>query len=69
MRTRRLRRDLRGGHAFGTIALQQIGRTRTRVTLHFTGPIEDLRSGNYLVDVRNATQAAQFAQACARIGR
>lgn len=32
-------------------------------------PLTDLQSGNYLVDVRNATQSQQFVRACARLGR
>ena len=32
-------------------------------------PISALRSGNYLVAVRNATQQQQAAQTCARLGR
>lgn len=105
--------QLHGGDVFGTVQLQQIGRTRTAVILHFTGinapqtvitlhqgtdcndgryaalvpqialnpvssasqtsrtvvelPISKLESGNYLIDVRNATQQRQFAQACARL--
>jgi len=96
----------------GTVTLQRIGRTRTRVkvqlanpaaagtrvTLH-TGrqchepnaaapvtalalnpvnqqvsqtivalPLEKLQSGNYLVDVQNATARSQFSSACARLG-
>lgn len=105
--------QLHGGDVFGTIQLQQIGRTRTAVILHFTGinaprsvitlhqgadcndgryaalvpqialnpvssasqtsrtivdlPMGKLESGDYLIDVRNATQQRQFAQACARL--
>jgi hypothetical protein len=32
-------------------------------------PIEKIRGNDYVVDVRNATQSAQFAQACARLRR
>jgi opacity protein-like surface antigen len=97
----------------GTVTLQQIGRTRSRVTVRFNAapangtrlglyrgsdcirasgatalapialspldatqtsrtivavPISALRSGNYLVAVRNATQQQQAAQTCARLG-
>jgi hypothetical protein len=106
--------DMRSGGTIGTARLQQIGSTRTRITLQFAGtkypqstitlhrgtdcsnpqyasaasaiplnpvsasqvsetivnlPLTDLQSGNYLVDVRNATQSQQFVRACARLGR
>jgi hypothetical protein len=32
-------------------------------------PIEKIRGSDYVVDVRNATQRAEFAQACARLRR
>jgi hypothetical protein len=32
-------------------------------------PIEKIRGSDYVVDVRNATQRAGFAQACARLRR
>jgi hypothetical protein len=31
-------------------------------------PLENLQSGNYLVDVQNATARSQFSTACARLG-
>lgn len=31
-------------------------------------PLEKLQSGNYLVDVQNATARSQFATSCARLG-
>jgi hypothetical protein len=96
----------------GTVTLQRIGRTRTRIrvqlanpaaagtriTLHsgrqchephaaapvtslalnpvsqqvsqtiVALPLESLQSGNYLVDVQNATARSQFSNACARLG-
>jgi hypothetical protein len=105
--------DSPSGSHLGTVTLQRIGRTRsriivrlanpaaagTRITLHsgkqchepvYTGaaptqvvlnpvsqqvsqtivalPLENLQSGNYLVDVQNATARSQFASACARLG-
>jgi hypothetical protein len=102
-------RDMGSGAEIGTMQLTPIGRTRTRVSLHFNGintshsvvtlhrgadcnaavarqfslnpvssssqvsqtivslPLTDLRSGNYLLDVHNQTQAQQFAQACAHV--
>jgi hypothetical protein len=107
-------RLMTGSAQSGTVALQQIGRTHSRITVRFstagnTGtqlglyrgsdcvnasgalanvpiplspvngsqisqtivalPIAKLRSGNYMVAVRNATQQQQAAQACARLGR
>jgi hypothetical protein len=103
-----------GSAQSGTVTLQQIGRTRSRVIVRFSTagnagarlglyrgsdcvsasgaianvpiplnpvngsqvsqtivalPIEKLRSGNYMVAVRNATQQQQAAQTCARLGR
>jgi hypothetical protein len=103
-----------GSAQSGTVTLQQIGRTRSRITVRFstggnTGtqlglyrgsdcinpagamanvpiplspvngsqvsqtivalPLEKLRSGNYMVAVRNATQQQQAAQTCARLAR
>ena len=105
--------DSPSGSHLGTVTLQRIGRTRsriivrlanpaaagTRITLHsgkqchepvYTGaaptqvvlnpvsqqvsqtivalPLENLQSGNYLVDVQNATSRSQFNTACARLG-
>jgi hypothetical protein len=107
------RLDSPSGSHLGTVTLQRIGRTRsriivrlanpaaagTRITLHsgkqchepvYTGaaptqvvlnpvsqqvsqtivalPLENLQSGNYLVDVQNATSRSQFNTACARLG-
>lgn len=107
------RLDSPAGSHLGTVTLQRIGRTRsriivrlanpaaagTRLTLHsgkqchepvYTGaaptqvvlnpvsqqvsqtivalPLENLQSGNYLVDVQNATARSQFNSACARLG-
>lgn len=101
----------RSGTSMGTVTLQRIGSTRsritvrlanpaaagTRITLH-TGsqchdphvaaaaapivlnpvsqqvsqtvvalPLTNLQSGNYMVDVQNATARSQFAAACARL--
>jgi opacity protein-like surface antigen len=98
----------------GTVTLQQIGRTRSRVTVRFNTapgagtqlglyrgsdcmnpagaaanvpiplslvngsrisqtvvalPLTTLRSGNYMVAVRRATQTQQAAQTCARLTR
>ena len=98
----------------GTVTLQQIGRTRSRITVRFNTagnagtqlglyrgsdcvspsgamanvpiplspvngsqisqtivalPLAKLRSGSYMVAVRNATQQQQAAQTCARLGR
>ena len=98
----------------GTVTLQQIGRTRSRIIVRFSTagnagtqlglyrgsdcvnpagamanvpvalspvngsqisqtivalPLAKLRSGNYMVAVRNATQQQQAAQTCARLGR
>ncbi|HEY0381605.1 MAG TPA: hypothetical protein VGC72_05350 [Candidatus Elarobacter sp.] len=103
-----------GSAQSGTVTLQQIGRTRSRVTVRFSTagnagtqlglyrgsdcvnasgamanvpiplspvngsqisqtivavPIAALRSGNYMVAVRRATQQQQAAQTCARLGR
>jgi hypothetical protein len=103
-----------GSAQSGTVTLQQIGRTRSRVIVRFSTagnagarlglyrgsdcvrasgamanvpiplnpvnggqvsqtivalPIEKLRSGNYMVGVRNATQQQQAAQTCARLSR
>jgi hypothetical protein len=103
-----------GSAQSGTVTLQQIGRTRSRITVRFKTagnsgtqlglyrgsdcvsasgaaanvpiplspvngsqvsqtivalPIAKLRSGNYLVAIRNATQQQQAAQTCARLGR
>jgi hypothetical protein len=107
-------RLMTGSAQSGTVSLQQIGRTRSRITVRFNTapgsgtqlglyrgsdcvnsagalantpiplsgfngsqvsrtivavPISELRSGNYLVAVRNATQQQQAAQTCARLGR
>ncbi len=103
--------DSGSGAKFGTVTLQRIGSTRsritvrlanpaaagTRVTLHTGGqchdarvnaaphqvvlnpvsqqvsqtivalPLANLQSGNYLVDVQNATARSQFSSACARL--
>jgi hypothetical protein len=103
-----------GSAQSGTVTLQQIGRTRSRITVRFSAasstgtqlglyrgsdcvnpagaisnvpiplspvngsqisqtivalPLAKLRSGNYMVAVRNATQQQQAAQTCARLGR
>jgi|GEM_PF-1568544 len=103
-----------GSAQSGTVTLQRIGRTRSRITVRFSAagnagtqlglyrgsdcvnaagamanvpiplspvngsqisqtivalPLAKLRSGNYMVAVRNATQQQQAAQACARLGR
>ncbi|HEX3468976.1 MAG TPA: hypothetical protein VHT05_12935 [Candidatus Elarobacter sp.] len=96
----------------GTVTLQRIGTTRSRITVQLTNPaaagtrvtlhsgrqcheahamapatslalnpvsqqvsqtivalpLEKLQSGNYLVDVQNATARSQFATTCARLG-
>jgi len=107
-------RLMTGSAQSGTVTLQQIGRTRSRIIVRFNTapgngtqlglyrgsdcinsagamasapiplsgfngsqesrtivavPISALRSGNYLVAVRNATQQQQAAQTCARLGR
>ncbi len=107
-------RLMTGSAQSGTVTLQQIGRTRSRITVRFNTaptngtqlglyrgsdcinsagamanvpiplsgfngsqvsrtivavPISALRSGNYLVAARNATQQQQAAQTCARLGR
>ncbi len=107
-------RLMNGSAQSGTVTLQQIGRTHSRITVRFTTagkagtqlglyrgsdcvnaagatgnvpiplspvngsqisetivalPIAKLRSGNYMVAVRNATQQQQAAQTCARLGR
>jgi hypothetical protein len=108
------RLDSPGGSHLGTVTLERIGSTRsritvrlanpaaagTRLTLHtgkqchdpaYTGaapptqvvlnpvsqqvsqtivalPLDSLQSGNYLVDVQNATARSQFSTACARLG-
>lgn len=109
--TLQLRDMMHGGTNIGSVRLQPIGRTQTRVSLHLTAPhtvvtlhrgsdcsdpryasaasaialnpvansqpsetivnlpLTDLNSGNYLLDVRNATQTAEFEQACARLSR
>ncbi len=102
----------RGGTNMGTVTLQRIGSTRSRITVrlanpavagtrvtlhtgsqchdpHVSGtanqvvlnplshqvsqtvvalPLTNLQSGNYMVDVQNATARSQFASACARLG-
>lgn len=102
----------RTGTNLGTVTLQQIGSTRSRITVHLANPaaagtritlhtgrqchdphvnaapnpvvlnpvsqqvsqtivalpLSNLQSGNYLVDVQNATARSQFSSACARLG-
>lgn len=106
------RLDSASGTHVGTVTLQRIGSTRSRITVklanpaaagtritlhsgqqchdpHVSGtanqvvlnpvsqqvsqtvvalPLENLQSGNYLVDVQNATARSQFSSACARLG-
>jgi hypothetical protein len=104
--------DSASGSHLGTVTLQRIGSTRSRITVklanpaaagtritlysgqqchdpHVSGtanqvvlnpvsqqvsqtvvalPLENLQSGNYLVEVQNATARSQFSSACARLG-
>jgi len=106
------RLDSASGSHLGTVTLQRIGSTRSRITVrllnpaaagtritlhsgqqchdpHVSGtanqvvlnpvsqqvsqtvvalPLENLQSGNYLIDVQNATARSQFSSACARLG-
>jgi len=101
----------RTGTNMGTVTLQRIGSTRSRITVHLANPaaagtrvtlhsgrqchdphiaaapapitlnpisqqvsqtivalpLSNLQSGNYMVDVQNATARSQFAAACARL--
>jgi len=104
-----------GGTNMGTVTLQRIGTTHSRITVHLANPaaagtrltlhsgrdchdphvaaaaqsipsialnpvsqqvsqtvvampLSNLQSGNYLVNVQNATARSQFAAACARLG-
>jgi hypothetical protein len=101
----------RGGTNLGTVTLQQIGSTRSRITVRLANPaatgtrvtlhsgrqchdprisaaptpvvlnpvsqqvsttivalpLTNLQSGNYLVDVQNATARSEFANLCARL--